>query len=316
MLIACFALLLLQQPSATTPPSPTGPLASGVMSFHWIDSSRKDPIIPERLREVAARIWYPLEAQAAPVILFSTGRAAAATDYSALAEELASHGFVFAVVESPDHSRMALLDGTAVPATAWAPTRAMLEDFARADSFFEPMNATVSADMRFVLARLQQEARTDRALRVAMDLGRVGMSGHSNGAMAAARACAAEPRCHAFLGIEGTQSREIRKNGVAKPYGLLISDLSLSYDKEGVYRELGIHTRNRFTIFRVAGAGHNTITDMMFTRPGLFSYQIAPSRGLAVERTIAVAFFSEYLRGEKGLQKLNGMPELHVESYP
>jgi len=87
---------------------------------------------------------------------------------------------------------MTLADGTVVPATAWAPTRAMLEDFSRADDFFEPMNATVSGDMRFVVRRFEALNRGDTRLRGAMDLQRLGMAGHSNGAMAGARACATE----------------------------------------------------------------------------------------------------------------------------
>jgi hypothetical protein len=351
MIIAwCVLFLVPQRASAITLPAPTGPYVPGVTIYRWTDSTRIDPILqPPRAREVAVRIWYPARAGAstprlqypsgdsaapvqthsvadapfagaarpAPVIIFSTGRATTAFAYTTLAEELASRGFVFAVVESPDHSAMTLADGTVVPATAWVPTRAMLEDFSRADEFFEPMNATVSGDMRFVARRFEALNRGDTRLRGAMDLQRLGMAGHSNGAMAGARACATEPLCRAYLGIEGTQPREIRRNGINKPYGLLISDQSLSYDREGVYRELGKHAQNRFLLIRVTGAGHNSVTDLTLTRPALFSYSIEPLRGLAIGRQVTVAFFSKYVgKRETSDSLVTGIPEVTVESYP
>src|SRR5262249_36116119 len=156
--------------------------------------------------------------------------------------------------------------------------------FDEADLYLEPMIRDVAADLRFVVRRLGLENRAESVLAGHLDLRRLAMMGHSNGALAASRACAEEGRCRAFLGIEGTQAREIRKHGVGKPYGLLISDQSLGYDAENVYRELGSHRGTSYTVMVVNGAGHNTSTDLLLVRPTLFQYRLDPGRGVDIAR--------------------------------
>jgi hypothetical protein len=232
----------------------------------------------------------------ASVIVFSTGRSMAAYDYTSLAEDLASHGYVVVAVNSPQLSRFILPGGDQVPPFPPPPLTA-LQHFDSADVLFEPMVEVVAADLRFVVQRLARLDRSDPILKAHLDLDHLGMSGHSNGALAGARACAEEPRCRAFLGIEGTQTREIRKQGIRKPFGLLISDESLGFDAEGVYRELGTRDSTPYTLVNVRGAGHNTCTDLLLIRPELFHYGISPLRGVEICRTAVRSFFDGALRG-------------------
>lgn len=252
-----------------------------------------------------------------PLVVFATGRATAAYDYSALMEELASRGYVVAGVNSPGQSRVLLPNGAVLaPFPGWAPSRDVLEHFDRADVFFESMNATVSDDLRFVLGRLRRldAARWPIARRI--DFARVGMMGHSNGAMAGARACARTTECRAYLGIEGTQPREIRKGGTSKPYALLISEQSLSFDRENVYRELLGAAPGHYVVMRVAGAGHNSVTDLLVTRPGLFRYDMPAERGIELGRAVVVGFFDRHLGGRaptKDAEMRARFPELTIE---
>lgn len=232
----------------------------------------------------------------APVIVFSTGRSLAAYDYSALAEDLASHGFVVIGVNSPGLSRFVTADGGVIP-PAPPPPLAVLRHFDDADLYFEPMIRQVAADLRFVVDRMEIPDRIDPILAGHLDLGRLAMMGHSNGALAASRACASDDRCRACLGIEGTQAREIRKNGTRKPFALLISEQSLGFDTENVYRELGTRAGSPYRVVIVAGAGHNTFTDLLLVRPTLFHYSIDPARGVEITRTVVRGFFDESLRG-------------------
>jgi hypothetical protein len=253
----------------------------------------------------------------APTIVFSTGRSMAAYDYTSLAEDLASHGYVVVAVNSPQLSRFFLPGGDQIQPFPPPPLSA-LQHFDSADVLFEPMVALVAADLRFVVQRLEGLDRSDPILNGHIDLERVGMSGHSNGALAGSRACAQEPRCRAFFGIEGTQAREIRKRGIRKPYGLLISDASLGFDAENVYRELGTRDSMPYTVVNVGGAGHNTCTDILLIRPELFHYQMAPTRGVAICRTAVRSFFDGTLRGaDPGAllrTRLNQYPEVGVQS--
>jgi hypothetical protein len=183
--------------------------------------------------------------------------------------------------------------------------------------FVEPMIRDVAADLRFVVRRLEVADRSDPILAGHLDLARLAMMGHSNGALAASRACAEEKHCSACLDIEGTQAREIRKHGASKPYGLLISDQSLGFDTENVYRELGAHRGTRYTVMIVKGAGHNSATDLLLIRPTLFQYPLEPGRGVDIARAAIRAFLDDVLHTGTGSDMkatLARYPELEVQS--
>jgi pimeloyl-ACP methyl ester carboxylesterase len=237
-------------------------------------------------------------------------------DYTAIAEDLASHGWVTVGVASPRLSRFIRDDGSPIAPMPATPVR-FLQHFDSADVFLEPMAHAVAADIRFVVRKLELVDRTDTTLRGHLDLGRLAMMGHSNGALAASRACAEEGRCRAFLGIEGTQTREIRKQGASKPYALLISDQSLGYDAENVYRELGTRRGSAYTVVIVKGAGHNSATDLLLIRPSMLHYPIAPARGVEIARVAIRAFLDRNLPPRNGVDlrsALGTFPEVEVQT--
>lgn len=318
-------------------PAPTGPYGVGTTTTFWVDAARTDTT-DAAPRTISAQIWYPADvasgstvaayaagvdtagdygrllttvrpharrsapfarkAKRAPILLFATGRSTSAYDYSAMAEDLASYGYVVVGVNSPGTSRYWRPDGVQIPAKR-PPSIKMLQEFDQADAFFEPMVRDVSADLRFAVGRLELADASDPILKGHLDLKRLAMAGHSNGAISASRACAGDERCRAFLGIEGTQAREVRKGGVTKPFALLISDQSLGFDAENVYRELGSHSPSRYTVIVVKGAGHNTFTDLLLVRPRLFQYPIDPARGEEITRVAVRSFLDTHLLGKK-----------------
>jgi dienelactone hydrolase len=337
-------------------PSPNGPHSVGVVTYAWTDSARVDSLSsPPGPRSVLGRIWYPaapndgatlaryaehLDAAAnewtqlharvrthswanvpfstrvarGPVIVFATGRSTATFDYTTLAEDLASHGYVVVGVDSPHHSKVVLPDGTLLPVQF--PSMGPSTYPNGFDSAQAPMNRLVSADVRFVVRRLIRLDREHPILGGHLDLTRVGLAGHSNGGMAGSRACADEPSCRAFFSIEGMQTRELRLNGVDKPYGLLYSEATLAFDTLQVFTEMRRHAKGPFVLYRVNGAGHNSVTDLLFVRPTLFSYPIDPRRGAAVTHAITRAFFDQYLLGRPGAGDVAaGMPEVKVERF-
>ena len=337
-------------------PPPSGPRPVGVVTYRWTDSSRVDSLSsPPSWRTVLARVWYParptpaatpapyadhLDAAIndwtalhsrvrshsaagapfaegsgrAPVIVFATGRSTGSFDYTALGEELASHGYIVLGVDSPHHSKVVLPDGTLAPVRF--PSMRPSTYPSGFDSAQVPMNALVSADLRFVLGRLGAIDRDDPLLRQRLDPERVGMAGHSNGGMAGSRACAAERMCRVFLGIEGMQTRELRLGGVDKPYGLVYSEQTLAFDTLGVFTEMRLHARGPFVLYRVNGVGHNSVTDLLMVRPTLFSYQIEPKRGLDIMRALTRGFFDRYLLGRASGDSLAAsFPEVRVERY-
>lgn len=108
-----------------------------------------------------------------------------------------------------------------------------------------------------------------------------------------------------MFSVEGMQTRELRLGGVDKPYGLLYSEQTLAFDTLGVFTEMRLHARGPFLLYRVAGVGHNSITDLLFVRPTLFSYPIDPARGAGIVRGIAIGFFDRFLRARAGADTLS-----------
>jgi hypothetical protein len=334
-------------------PNPTGKHAVGVVTIMWTDKSRIDSLAsPVAARTLLGRIWYPgtaaqgtapapyaehLDAAAndwtalhvrvrthsyadvafadgvtrAPVVVLAPGRSTATFDYTTLGENLASHGYIVVGVDSPFHSKVVLADGTLAPIRF--PSMGPSTYPNGMDSAQAPMNALVSADLRFAFSQLQQLDQSHAILRGHLDLTRVGMFGHSNGGMAGSRACALEATCRAFFSVEGQQTREIRMNGVDKPYGLLYSEQTMSFDTAGVFTEMRLHAKGPFELYRVAGAGHNSVTDLLMVRPTLFTYAIDSRRGVDITHTIIRSFFDRHLRG--AAEKPASFPEVRVQHY-
>ncbi len=136
-------------------PQPTGRFPIGTTSWAVTDHARRDPMSPDRPREVRVVAWYPamavkdgrlapylregareasgsglshafghglLDAPPAgraklPVLVFSHGYRAAPSSYTLLLEDLASHGYmVMSVVHPHEATAARLADGTVVTA--------------------------------------------------------------------------------------------------------------------------------------------------------------------------------------------------------
>ena len=337
-------------------PAPTGPHAVGVATYESVDSARVDSMAsPPGPRVVLLRVWYParrvetarrapyveriegvptdwaqLHARVrphalarapflevggrAPVIVFASGRSTATFDYTTLGEELASHGYVVVGVDSPHHSKVVRADGTLAPVLF--PPMGPSTYPSGFDAAQEPMNRVVSGDLRYVFRRLGALDRDDGILHGRLDLGRVAMAGHSNGGMAGSRACAQEINCRAFLGIEGMQTRELRLNGVDRPYGLVYSEQTLAFDTLGIFTEMRLRPRAPFVLYRVNGAGHNSFTDLLLVRPSLFAYPMQARRGVDITRAVVRDFFDRFLLGgDDRANPLAALPEVKVETY-
>ena len=355
-LFPLLAATLLQGGQDIVLPAPAGPHAVGVATYTWTDSSRVDTLSsPPAARSVLGRVWYPsarvdgatpapyaehLDAAAndwtalharvrthsylaapfarrltrVPVIVFAPGRSTASFDYTTLAEDLASHGYVVVAVDSPHHSKVVLSDGTLLPVRF--PSMGPSTYPNGFDSAQAPMNQVVGGDLRFVVHLLASLDRSDPVLRGHLDLGHMAMAGHSNGGMAGSRACAEEASCRAFFSVEGMQTRELRLTGVDKPYGLLYSEQTLAFDTLGVFTEMRLHAKGPFVLYRVNGAGHNSVTDLLLVRPTLFSYPIDARRGIDVTHAIVRGFFDRFLLGNaNGDAAAATFPEVKVERY-
>src|SRR5688500_3898938 len=139
-----------------------------------------------------------------PVVILSPGNATNVEFYGALAEELASHGYVVMGLDHPFQSaavalgdRVATYSGDAPMNQAEAVTRGRIDERV--------------ADIGFVLDRLETDAAGFDTLAARLDLDRVAVIGHSNGGLAAVQVCD-DPRVSACANLDG--------QNVAGPFGM------------------------------------------------------------------------------------------------
>jgi predicted dienelactone hydrolase len=203
-----------------------------------------------------------------PVVIMRAGAAAGVLNYSTLAEDLASHGYVVVGFDAPHRTSVVVFpDGRTVRRTdennpeLWS----VEERDRRADALL----AAWTADIAFVLDRLTQVGASDSLGRFAerLDLARVGVFGHSFGGAAAARFCHDDPRCRAGIDIDGALFGNVVKEGVRQPFMLLLSDHGMASspadrgiqaDLQSFYDRSPADTRVRIAI---RGANHFVFSD-------------------------------------------------------
>ena len=131
-----------------------------------------------------------------PVVLMRAGLAALTTDYTALAEDLASHGYVVVGFDAPYRSFVAVFpDGRVI---ARAPQNdADLVSGSEQEHLANKLVQAWSTDMGFALDQLERLNASDPTGRFLgrLDMQRVGVFGHSLGGATALQFCHDVARC-------------------------------------------------------------------------------------------------------------------------
>lgn len=155
-----------------------------------------------------------------PVVVFSHGLCAYRTDGTAVAEQLASLGYVVVALGATHES-----DAVEFPDGRLVSTADPVYCTAAQDPN-NPLLATLQenrvADVSFVLDQLRK--RLPHGLNRAVDPTRVGVFGHSFGGSTAAQAVASDPRVDAGIDLDGLIAGTVRQTGVTKPFLVMGSD--------------------------------------------------------------------------------------------
>jgi predicted dienelactone hydrolase len=230
-----------------------------------------------------------------PLVVLSPGFTSPRSTLTALAEDLASHGYVVAGIEHTHESF-----ATAFPDGRVTTCRA--REARRGRDFWEKVTAGRAADVCFVLGELTgaHPAWPGAAL---IDPSRMAMAGHSAGGAAAISAMLADSRIRAGIDMDGATAARIPPSGLSRPFLFLGKQANYTPGGEGPVtaweRDWQLLTGWKRWLL-VAGAMHASFTDLalLADQTGIdIGAGLPGARSLDITRAYVRAFFDQHLRG-------------------
>ncbi|MEP6495686.1 MAG: family membership [bacterium] len=262
-----------------------------------------------------------------PVVIMRGGASAEVANYSTLAEDLSSHGYIVVGFDAPYRTNVVVLPDSRVIKRTMDNSPDIGSSREQADRLAKLLDAW-TADVAFVTDRLEQLNASDSSGKFTgrLDMARLGVFGHSLGGATAAQFCHVDSRCKAGIDVDGALLGTVIQAGISRPFMFLLSDHGrpadsvsgrIETDIRSVYDRLPPGGRLRIAI---RGANHFTFSDdgallkSYAVRGALRAFgglRIDARRQLAVTAFCVHSFFDEYLKDE-GAPKL----ETLVSAYP
>ncbi|MFG3052476.1 alpha/beta hydrolase family protein [Kitasatospora sp. NPDC048239] len=259
-----------------------------------------------------------------PVVLYSAGLGDPRTWGTGLVEDLASRGYVVVTVDHTyDASEVAFPDGGLADSVLWSMFGQPDLDIGAV--LRKALQARVD-DTRFVLDRLA-DLRTDgclpAGLGASLDLGRIGMVGHSGGGSTAVQTMHDDPRIKAGVNMDGqlhfpgpdgsgVYLTSVAEDGLDRPFLLMGSQSpdSGDYHRQPGWAALWQHSRGWHADVTLTGSRHGSYTDAQSLLPQLARQgavsadvlagdvgEIRPERAVLATRAYVASFFDRWLRG-------------------
>jgi hypothetical protein len=267
--------------------------------------------------------------RAYPVVLLQPGLGRSASDYTVLAEALASHGYVV-VGSTPTYSAGVVVfpDGRVARATPQGSLPEHLSpDKPDGARILDRLVDIWVGDNRFVLDQLECLHANDPDARFTgrLDLRAVGVCGHSLGGAAAVQTCASDARFRAGVDIDGDLYGAVGRCALPRPCMFIWSDppspASQVWWRARCDSDRPIDAPHVYQIV-IAGVGHLNFSDLavLFSPGARLLGALGPidgRRGLAISTEYLRAFFDRYLKNADS-PLLNGpapdYPEVSLES--
>lgn len=261
--------------SAPYLPEPTGPHPVGTTSLRMNDTSRPDPWVPKaRSRELMVSLWYPARS-------------------TALAEELASRGYVVAGI---DHTYETF--ATTFPDGRLATCAAC--ELEGVDDFGAKAVENRAVDVSFVIDQLTGPHAGWKGASL-IDASRIAMAGASLGGASAAETMLKDSRVRAGINLDGLMFAPIPPSGLARPFLFLGQPLHSPGGEDVTWDRDWEHLSGWKRWLVVAGAVHPSFSDydLLAQQIGVdLGSALAGSRSVDITRRYVRAFFDLHLRGE------------------
>ena len=282
----------------------------------WADLANSAGIVSQDLNAVGTNAIAdaPLDGKPPAVVLLpGLGQPVAA--YSALAEDLASHGYAVVGINPTGSALVEFPDGHVVAPTALGGIDpALLSDIPGWYDAAARITDVWVADAAFVVGTLAASPPAIGAL----DFDHVAYVGHSMGGAASFEACRQDARCAAAVDLDGTLWTDVRHTGLTAPSLVLRHDPAGECDGfcEAADADFaGVEAAGASQQFSVAGSQHMDFSDFGLLRgPGDTLLPVGPidaERMTLITRDLVRSFLDEHLSGAPA-----GALAEAVERYP
>jgi predicted dienelactone hydrolase len=257
-----------------------------------------------------------------PVVVLEPGMGFAAPQYSALAESLASQGYLVAGLTPTYSANLTVLGGQTVTSNKQGNPEDLGQHSGDAQQTGDRLATEWATDARFVAGQVLALGRTGQfGGKVEPKIAYVG---HSFGGASSLEACRTDPRCAGAVDLDGTQFGQVVDAGLAKPFLILGAEDSCTTgtcgpkatdtegEREAATKLLKASTGPRWLVI-VSGAHHLNFTDygLYFLGPPLRSLiglgGIDGKRALAIQNDYVAAFLDHAVRNA---------PATGIESLP
>ena len=213
------------------------------------------------------------------VVLLSHGWEGTRSEYTSVAEDLASHGYAVFGVDHPYMGRIALPNGEVTE-----PTERQFHSPAEIVAYY-------ACDLEFVIARIGEMNREDpdQLFVGKFDLTRIAAIGHSSGFVAASGACKADSRIQACVNIDAPGFSANDLAGLEQPL------LWIRLEKAGnVPAEYLKNTRATVYELQIQAANHGSVEDWEYLEAASPPQRVQADKLLETIREFVEAFLSKY----------------------
>lgn len=237
-----------------------------------------------------------------PLVVLSPGYTKPRATLSALAEDLASHGYAVAVVgHTYENAGQSFPDGRFAGCASC--------EVPHDGAFWQKLVRGRAVDVSFVLDSLTHSRWTSL-----IDASRIGMAGHSVGGASTLPTMVADARVRAGMDIDGTTEVALTAPGLSRPFMFMSHQLAATACAPGNVpweRDWAQLTGWKRWI-ELAGTQHASFTDVGLVGDELgvdFGATTTAARTQEITRAYVNAFFDQHLRGE-------ARPVLDAPGYP
>ncbi|MBN2603870.1 MAG: hypothetical protein JXA91_07055 [Candidatus Thermoplasmatota archaeon] len=234
-----------------------------------------------------------------PVIIFSHGYDGVYQIYTSLIEDLVSNGFIVVSINHPYIAGIIVFpDGKTIYVSS------IPNSYKEAEKWRSIALRSVVDDAKFVLSEIEEMNSTHPDFMGCFDLSKVGMYGHSFGGGATAICCYEDERFKAGLTLDGFFASKDISGGIKKPFLMMMAENRI--DQDPYFNDIWENfTADAYAVW-INGSEHYSFTDVGILLkhllpaipPKLLGFgDIDPKRMVNITKSIELAFFETYLKG-------------------